>query len=119
MINTTQQFRLEDFLNYRDILMRGTYRDQLDTLNKIRKASSIEVNPPLELIIKAELVPMLMHWHKEHETPEAALQDILWTLANIGSGDSNETMYMVQQGAIEYFMDWATYTAESIYSQVI
>jgi len=119
MATTGEHFRVEDFLHFKEVLQRGTNKEQLDTLNKIRKASSVEIDPPLDLIIKSELVPMLMKWDKEHETPEASLQDILWTLANIASGNSNETMYMVHQGGIEYFMEWSSYSSESIYSQAL
>lgn len=119
MSTTGANFKLEDFLHFKEVISKGTYKEQLDTLNKLRKASSVEIDPPLQLIIKAELVPLLMKWHKENEAPEATLQDILWTLANIASGESSETLYMVQQGAIEYFMEWSTYSSENIYSQAL
>lgn len=113
-----QRYVLDDFLKYKSILLRGTEEEQWDTINKIRKASSIEDSPPLNLIIQSEIVPVLMVYHKNHDLSEAALQDILWTLANIGSGDAEETLYIVQQGGVEYFMEFSEHFSENIYGQV-
>ena len=45
-----QRYILDDFLKYKSILLRGTEEEQWDVINKIRKASSIEDSPPLNLI---------------------------------------------------------------------
>jgi len=113
------KYKLEDFLKYRELLFKGAAEERYDIINKIRKASSIEENPPLDLIIQAGIIPVLMSYHKDYDLPESVLQDILWALANIGSGDAEETLYIVQQGGIEHFMEFSGYFAENVYGQVL
>lgn len=114
----SNQFTVDEFVKYAEILAKGPDKDRWDTINKIRKASSIEDNPPLSLIIQAQLVPVLLSFHRGREVPEAALQDLLWTLANLGSGNAEETLYIVQQGGIEYFLEFTDHFSENIYGQV-
>ena len=112
------QFTVNDFVKMGEVLLKGPDKDRWEILNKIRKASSIEEKPPLKLIIEAELIPILLTFHNNREIPEVALQDLVWTLANMGSGDAEETLYIVQQGGIEYFLEFTEHFSENIYGQV-
>jgi len=113
-----KKFTLEEFTKLKTLLLDGTENEKFEAITKIRKASSIENQPPLDLIRKSEVVPILMAFHKDQTLPETVLQDILWTLTNVASGSSEDTNYIVKLNGMEYFIEFLQHPSENIWGQV-
>mmetsp|Transcript_20807 Transcript_20807/g.18199 ORF Transcript_20807/g.18199 Transcript_20807/m.18199 type:complete len:97 (-) Transcript_20807:80-370(-) len=93
-MTSIKKFTLEEFLNYKDILQSGNNNEKYDVITKIRKASSIDSKPPLDLIRRSDVIPILMLYHKDNSLPDNIMQDILWTITNVASGNSDDTLYI-------------------------
>ena len=116
---TTPKFTVDQFLAYKKILEQKDNKEHLDIIEKIRKASSIEVNPPLQQIREAGLVPVLINYHRGRKLSDESKQNILWAITNIASGNTDDTMYIIAQSGIEYFLEFCNDSCEDVYAQVI
>lgn len=110
---------LEDFIKYKQTLADGTEAEQREAITNIRQASSIENDPPLGLIINSGLVPILMSFHREKKNlPTSAKHDILWAITNVASGNSQDTMHVISQNGIQYFLEFCSDPDEDVFAQV-
>ena len=111
---------LEDFKKYKEVLVSGTEEEQREVITNIRQASSIENDPPLGLIINAGLVPILMNYHRvKKDLPSAAKHDILWAVTNVASGNSQDTMHVISQNGVQYFLEFCNDSDEDVFAQVV
>jgi importin subunit alpha-6/7 len=113
-----RKFTVEEFVKCKEVLLSGAELERFEIITRVRKASSIEDSPPLEQIRKSEIIPILMTIHKDKSLPESVIQDILWTLTNVASGSSEDTMYIVKLSGIDYFIEFLGHPSEAIWGQV-
>lgn len=116
--NSPRKFTVEEFIKCKEVLLSGSELERYEIITRVRKASSIEDGPPLEQIRKSEIIPILMTLHKDKSLPESVIQDILWTLTNVASGSSEDTMYIVKLSGIDYFVEFLGHPSEAIWGQV-
>lgn len=115
----TQRPTLEDLLKYKEMILTGTEAQQKEAITAIRLASSIENEPPLGLIISAGLVPVLMNYHKEKkDISNTSKHDILWAITNVASGSSQDTMHVISQNGMQYFLEFCNDPNEDVFAQV-
>lgn len=83
-----------------------TYKDSeklFPAVQAIRKMLSRERNPPIDDVIKANLVQYLVSYLNVTDHPSLQFE-AAWALTNIASGTSHQTRHVVESGAIPHFV---------------
>ena len=89
---------LKDIL---ELFQSPVHRDQLRAVTATRRLLSQDDRPPVQLVIKAGLVPTLVE--KLDDRNQQMRYEACWALTNIASGTQSETMSVAQSGAIPAF----------------
>jgi len=88
-------------------MVAGVYSDdtklQLDATTHFRKLLSIERSPPIEEVIKANVVPKFVQFLQRHDSPQLQFE-AAWALTNIASGTSEHTRVVIDHGAVPIFV---------------
>ena len=67
----------------------------------------VERNPPISEVIETGVLPTLVKFLKQHDTP--AIQfEAAWSLTNVASGTSEHTSVVVDSGALPVFVELLT-----------
>jgi len=83
-------------------LRHGGHEKQTESVIKLRKLLSKEVDPPIDAIIQAGAVPLLA---ERLQSPSELLQfEAAWALTNIASGTSEQSDIVIESGAIPHFI---------------
>jgi len=91
---------------------------QLEKVVQVRKMLSIELNPPIQNIIEAGIVPKLISFLTRSDNP--ALQfEASWALTNIASGTSDNTRVIISNGAIPIFIKLLFSESDDVREQVV
>ena len=83
-----------------------TFKDNetlFPAVQAIRKMLSRERNPPIDDVIKANLVQYLVSYLNVLDHPMLQFE-AAWALTNIASGTSQQTRHVVESGAIPQFI---------------
>lgn len=87
-----------------DIIQSSKDNEQLfPAVQSIRKMLSRERNPPIDDVIKANLVESLVKYLSNSEHPMLQFE-AAWALTNIASGTSMQTRHVVETGAVPPFV---------------
>merc|ERR1719510_398080 len=76
---------------------------QYDKVMQIRKMLSIEMNPPIQPIIEANIVPKLINFLQCDASPGLQFE-ASWALTNIASGTTEHTRVIIDNGAVPIFI---------------
>lgn len=83
--------------------LAGGDTKQLQGLTWFRKLLSIETSPPIKEVIDAGVVPRFVHFLTLHTKPQMQFE-AAWTLTNIASGDSSDSLVVLNSGALPKFV---------------
>jgi len=90
----------------------------LDGTTKLRKLLSIENNPPVQETISAGLVPRLVDFLRCTDSP--ALQfEAAWALTNVASGTPDQTLVVIEAGAVPLFSGLLTSPSDDVREQAV
>lgn len=76
---------------------------KLQAVQATRKLLSSDKNPPIDQIIQANMLPILVDCLTKDDQPSLQFE-AAWALTNIASGSSLQTQSVVSAGAIEHFL---------------
>nr|XP_056722559.1 importin subunit alpha-8 [Euleptes europaea] len=86
-----------------DALNSDSFHFHLKGAQSARKMLSRQKNPPINEVIKAGIVPMLVAFLSRHDAPNLQFE-AAWALTNIASGTSDQTRAVVEANAIPAFI---------------
>lgn len=76
--------------------------DTFKAIQSTRRLLSREKNPPIDKVIKANLVPSLISW-LQYDAHTDIQFEAAWAVTNIASGTSEQTKTVVEAGCIQHF----------------
>jgi len=76
---------------------------KLNAVQAARKLLSSDKNPPIDQIIEANMLPILVECLTRDDQPSLQFE-AAWALTNIASGSSPQTQSVVHAGAVEHFL---------------
>jgi len=91
---------------------------RLQAAVQIRQVLSTENNPPIQQIIDAGLVPVLLKLCDLSE-PENIQNQAAWAVLNIASGTTEHTTHVVQNGAIDRYIALLASPSEGVREQCV
>lgn len=89
-----------------DLVINSTSTDPVIKLNAVqlaRKLLSSDKNPPIDQIIEAGMLPILVECLKQDDQPTLQFE-AAWALTNIASGSTVQTQSVVHAGSVEHFL---------------
>jgi len=98
----TVKIQMEDIaVSFRKALDSGNYEYIADVAESIRRAISLDENPPLFDLIKTNIVPFIVKLiDSEYFQYEKLMMECSWILVNLASGDIDYVYYLVELGII-------------------
>lgn len=91
---------------------------QLSAVQAARKLLSSDKNPPINDLIKSDILPILVECLKQHD--HTMLQfEAAWALTNIASGTSDQTNQVVAAGAVPLFLQLLSSPAPNVCEQAV
>merc|ERR1719421_1419392 len=85
-------------------LMSNDPQAQFNATQEYRKLLSIELNPPIQEVIGAGVLPRFVSFLQDVARPELQFE-AAWVLTNIASGTAEQTRAVVDNGALPIFVE--------------
>lgn len=86
-----------------EMIQTADFDSQLNATVKFRQILSREHNPPINLVIRSGVIPILVEFMRESH-PDMLQLEAAWALTNIASGNSEQTRVVVESGAVPLFV---------------
>lgn len=111
-----QQMTLQEIID--TIVSCKDYELLFPAVQSVRKMLSRERNPPIDDVIKADLVKYLVMYLSVIEHPMLQFE-AAWALTNIASGTSQQTRYVVDSGAVPKFVNLLSSPNSNVCEQAV
>lgn len=104
-----------------DLVLNATSLDPTIKLNAVqlaRKLLSSDKNPPIDQIIEAGMLPILVDCLKKDDQPTLQFE-AAWALTNIASGSTSQTQSVVLAGSVEHFLRLLSSPHQNVCEQAV
>ncbi len=104
-----------------DLVLNSMSTDPTIKLNAVqlaRKLLSSDKNPPIDQIIQANMLPILVDCLTKDDQPSLQFE-AAWALTNIASGVSSQTQAVVHAGAVEHFLRLLSSQHQNVCEQAV
>lgn len=88
---------------YKANILSENIESHLPATKGLRRLLSAERNPPIDLVIRSGLVPVLVTFLEREENPTLQFE-AAWALSNVASGSSLHTQAVIDAGAVPHFI---------------
>jgi len=110
--------RLKDLPNILAGINSNNVQSQYEKTMQVRKMLSIEMNPPIQPIIEAGIVPKLVSFLKCVDNPGLQFE-ASWALTNIASGTTEHTRVVISNGAVPIFISLLGSPSDDVREQAV
>ncbi|CAA6656650.1 unnamed protein product [Spirodela intermedia] len=110
--------RLERVTDMAQRLWSEDLVEQANASKYFRMIIAIEENPPIDLVIKAGVVPRLVQFLLRKDQPSLQFE-AAWTLTNVASGTSEQTQVVVDHGAVPNLVQLLSSPMEEVREQAV
>ena len=117
ILNKTD-FDLSHFLLLMDLILSKEEHKLLFGIVGLRKLLSLIDNPPIQNVIDANLLPILLSLVGRNDFPRLQFE-VLWWLTNIASGKSDHVQALIDKGALPLFISLLGSNHKNIVEQAI
>lgn len=98
--------------------MNPDLEEKYRAIKYIRKLLSTDKNPPIDEVINAGILPILVDGLKYEQMPQLQFETA-WALTNIASGSSEQTLKVVDSGAVPLFIKLLSSPSENVAEQSV
>jgi len=104
--------------SFRSNFLSSDPSKKLKAMTTLRKDLSIRTNPPIQQAIDNGLVPILVSFLSENDTPKLQ-SEAAWALTNITSGSTEQVAVVVQANAVSAFIQLLSSPNDDVREQAI
>jgi len=113
-----QPFTLSDFPELVEKVNSDDLLSQHYGIIGFRKLLSIEGDPPIDIVIQANLIPRFISFLERDDQPHLQME-AAWALTNVASGKSEHVAFVVNYGIVSQFLRLFASNRTEIVEQVI
>jgi len=110
--------RLKDLPDILAGINSNNIQSQYEKTMQVRKMLSIEMNPPIQPIIDAGIVPKLVSFLTCSDNPGLQFE-ASWALTNIASGTTEHTRVVISNGAVPTFVSLLASPSDDVREQAV
>jgi len=110
--------RLKDLPDILAGINSNNVQSQYEKTMQVRKMLSIEMNPPIQPIIDAGIVPRLVSFLTCSDNPGLQFE-ASWALTNIASGTTEHTRVVINNGAVPTFISLLASPSDDVREQAV
>jgi len=110
--------RLKDLPDILAGINSNNVQSQYQKTMQVRKMLSIEMNPPIQPIIEAGIVPKLVSFLMCTDNPGLQFE-ASWALTNIASGTTEHTRVVINNGAVPIFISLLVSPSDDVREQAV